>query len=322
VFEALGLTAAESAVYVAVVTNPQADANALAPIAELSPTQTGRALSRLAKRGMVSRLPGRPVRFMATPPDAAIGELIGSVESELRQARDAGQRLMETHRAAARYIHPDQSLEVLVGRENIGRRVARLQNSARTQVRGFDKPPYVSAPGENLEHERQRLRQGIRYRVIYTRDAIAWPGRLRADILVGLRQGEQARVRPDLPLKLLMADDRIAVIPISSNEQDIGVAYVVHPSSLLDALITLFEAEWDRGAPLSESGPQDDANAPDDETRDLLRLLASGLTDERIARSLGWSTRTTQRRIRTLMDTLGATTRFQTGMWAQARGWL
>ncbi|MFB7329170.1 hypothetical protein [Streptomyces sp. NPDC056190] len=33
---------------------------------------------------------------------------------------------METHRAAARYIHPEESLEVLVGRDAIGRRVAHI----------------------------------------------------------------------------------------------------------------------------------------------------------------------------------------------------
>lgn len=207
---------------------------------------------------MVSRLPGRPTRYLAVPPDTAVGELIGTVESRLRQARDAAQQLMETHRAVARYIHPEESLEVLVGRDNIGRRVAHIENSARVQVRGFDKPPYVSPPGGNLENERQRLRQGIRYRVIYTRQAVAWPGRLHEDIYATMRQGEQARVRPDLPLKMLMADDRMAVIPISSSEQDVEVGYDVHPSSLLDALITLFEAEWDRGMALSVDGPVDD----------------------------------------------------------------
>ncbi|WP_089013737.1 helix-turn-helix domain-containing protein [Micromonospora inositola] len=116
--------------------------------------------------------------------------------------------------------------------------------------------------------------------------------------------------------------DRLAIIPISSSEQDVGVAYVVHPSSLLDAFITLFEAEWDRGIPLSIDGPVDGASGPDEETRDLLTLLASGLTDQGIARSLGWSIRTTQRRIHALMEDLGATTRFQLGMTATARGWL
>jgi hypothetical protein len=211
---------------------------------------------------------------------------------------------------------------VLVGRDNIGRRVAHLQATAREQVRGFDKPPYITNPGANLETEGKRLRQGIKYRVIYTREAVAWPGRLHADVFPALREGEQARVRGDLPLKMLVGDDRMAIIPISANQNDIDAAYVIYQSCLLDALITLFEAEWDRGTPLSVDGVANGASGPDEETRDLLTLLASGMTDQGIARSLGWSMRTAQRRIRTLMEELGVETRFQMGMNAKARGWL
>lgn len=140
--------------------------------------------------------------------------------------------------------------------------------------------------------------------------------------MVALRDVEQAKVRPDLPLKMFMIDDRMALIPISSAGQGVDAAYVILPSSLLDALITLFEAEWDRGTPLSADGLPTNASNTQAEQRDLLTLLASGLTDQGIARSLGWSTGTTQRRIHLLMEDLGVATRFQMGMAARARGWL
>ncbi|MEW2115290.1 hypothetical protein AB0945_08880 [Streptomyces sp. NPDC005474] len=49
-------------------------------------------------------------------------------------------------------------------------------------------------------------------------------------------------------------------------------------------------------------------------------LLASGLTDTAIARAQGWSVRTSQRRVQRLMCSLGASTRFQTGIEAARRG--
>jgi DNA-binding NarL/FixJ family response regulator len=45
-------------------------------------------------------------------------------------------------------------------------------------------------------------------------------------------------------------------------------------------------------------------------------LLASGMKDEAIAHHLGWSHRTTRRRIATLMASLNADTRFQAGLYA------
>ncbi len=50
------------------------------------------------------------------------------------------------------------------------------------------------------------------------------------------------------------------------------------------------------------------------EQLELLRLLATGLSDQAIGRRLDLSRRTVQRRVRSLMDTFGVQTRFQLGM--------
>jgi len=56
--------------------------------------------------------------------------------------------------------------------------------------------------------------------------------------------------------------------------------------------------------------------------RRLLTLLASGMKDEAIAHHLGWSYRTTRRRIADVLSKLRAETRFQAGLHAARRGWL
>lgn len=54
----------------------------------------------------------------------------------------------------------------------------------------------------------------------------------------------------------------------------------------------------------------------------LLALLTTGMPDRSIAKQLGLSYRTYQRRLRALMAALGAHTRFQAGLRAAARGWV
>jgi len=54
----------------------------------------------------------------------------------------------------------------------------------------------------------------------------------------------------------------------------------------------------------------------------ILGLVASGRTDQAIARQLRISRSTVQRHIRGLMGTLGARTRFQAGVQTSRRGWL
>ncbi|MGH8791232.1 MAG: LuxR C-terminal-related transcriptional regulator [Stackebrandtia sp.] len=51
-----------------------------------------------------------------------------------------------------------------------------------------------------------------------------------------------------------------------------------------------------------------------EEQRELLRMLAFGLSDQSIGRRLGLSRRTVQRRVRSLMDLFDADTRFQLGL--------
>jgi DNA-binding NarL/FixJ family response regulator len=80
------------------------------------------------------------------------------------------------------------------------------------------------------------------------------------------------------------------------------------------ALPLQFSSDEEVGLPsLSEPGH--------DELR-LLSLLATGLPDSTIAARLGISHRTHQRRLRSVLDRLGAQTRFQAGIQAARRGWI
>src|SRR5262249_31215976 len=152
-----------------------------------------------------------------------------------------------------RISDPNIAAELLTGHEDISAAVRRLTEGARRQVRAFDRPPYVERPGSNLENQRRRLRTGIAHRVIYDPAAVAWPGRFHGDILPRIRAGEQARVLAELPLKLVISDDRSAIIPFSLAPGGHAAAYLIHRSPMLVALEALFEVEWERATPLRDT---------------------------------------------------------------------
>nr|WP_269151130.1 helix-turn-helix transcriptional regulator [Spelaeicoccus albus] len=79
----------------------------------------------------------------------------------------------------------------------------------------------------------------------------------------------------------------------------------------------MFELLWTAATPLPRSGRADSADPSID--RDVLLYLASGATDGMIARHLNVSPRTAQRRVRALMESLGAGSRFQAGIQAARR---
>ncbi|MEV6761558.1 helix-turn-helix domain-containing protein [Streptomyces sp. NPDC051105] len=330
-FDVLGLAEETEHVYVALVRQPHCTSSELAGVCDMPATTVGRLLSKLVKIGLAVQDAGRPPRFTATPPDVAVTALIDQREHQLKEARALVRRLTETHREAARISQRDMAVELLTSREHINATVLRLTVDARHEVRVCDRPPYFDGPGSNLDSQLQQQRRGVVFRVIYDREAVAWPGRLNNDIVPSMKAGEQARVHPELPLKLVISDDRAAILPFSLGPGGQSVAYLVHRSPVLVALESLFEAQWERAVPLSDTAtPPGDATTaaesenaePDEETRSLLALLASGLTDTAIARAQGWSERTTQRRVHQLMCQLGASTRFQAGITATRRGWL
>jgi DNA-binding CsgD family transcriptional regulator len=280
-------------------------------------------VNRLVGCGLASRLPGKLATFIAVAPDIAIEPLLAKQEDELRQARQVSRELMKAFHEASRQEHPAELVEIITGESNIRSRTYQLMDAAEHQMRDFDRPPYVMPLDEDVEAG--PFRDGITYRTIYSAQALMWPGRLEHDIKLSQAAGEQARVRPELPTKIWIVDDKMAMIPIKLGHV-VEASFLVRPCDLLSSLIALFEAEWERAIPLrvflGEESAEGETGEPDETRMAVLSCLAAGLTDEGIARSLGCSLRTAQRHIRKLMQDLNVTSRFQAGMEARQRGWV
>jgi hypothetical protein len=322
VLEAVGITGTAARVYAELVQADQLSAEQVAERCALSARQAAAELKNIASLGLAFRVGRRPVRYRAVAPDLAISTLIAQREKELRDARATMHRLTAVFQEASRVRHPDAHVEVVHGTSNIARLSIRVHEQTRHQLRGFDRPPYSQEPGTVYRLENSRLAVGVAYRVIYDSASLAIPGRMTDDILPSSAAGEQARTRPELPIKMLISDDQFALIPAAVTPRSIETTFVIHRSPILDALIALFEAEWAKATPIPGTPSAPSTGAPDSESAALLAMLAAGMTDASIARSLSWSMRTTQRRMRQLMTDLGVTSRFQAGVAAREKGWL
>jgi hypothetical protein len=325
VLDAVGITGTAARIYSELIETDQLSAAQVAERCGISARQAAAELQNIASLGLAFRVTGRPVRYRAVAPDLAISTLIAQRESELRDARATMHRLTEVFLEASRVRHPGADVEVVHGTPNIARLAVRVHEQTQGQLRGFDRPPYSQDTTASYSVESSRLEAGVTYRVIYDSAALATPGRMHGDIIPSSAAGEQARTRPELPIKLIISDDQLALIPAAVSSRSIDTTFVIHRSPILDALIALFEAEWARATPVPGTTGMPGAPAagtPDPETAILLAMLAAGMTDAAIARSQSWSMRTTQRRMRQLMTDLGVTSRFQAGVAAREKGWL
>ncbi|MFF4836994.1 LuxR C-terminal-related transcriptional regulator [Streptomyces sp. NPDC001315] len=119
---------------------------------------------------------------------------------------------------------------------------------------------------------------------------------------------------------MLVFDRRIALIPLDPSNTRAGALRTEEPA-VVGNLLVLFEQAWETAIPLgnrtAEAGPEVSATE-----KELLKLLAGGITDEAAARRLGVSMRTVRRQMASLMERLEATSRFEAGLKAARQGWL
>ncbi|WP_239120661.1 helix-turn-helix domain-containing protein [Catellatospora chokoriensis] len=327
---ALGLEPDEEFVYRALLARPSATAMLLADLLERPEAEVERVLSRLVEWGLAIRSGGEA--FAAAPPAMALGALITERRDGLRIAEQALISLAEEHRAAVAGRSISELIEVVSGVDAIRHRFQQVQQAARHEIRNFVTSPYIAVPPGSNAQEDAAAARGVRFRVVLERSVLAEPG-IVDEVVDSLQRGVQLRVADQLPMKLILADGDLALVPVTaplaSPPGSEPGAVLLHRSGLLAALEALFETVWQRAYPLELSGfgsgglpyVELDADEPTELDRRILSLLLSGLTDQAVATQLDLSLRTLQRRLRHLMDLAGVETRMQLGWHAARHEW-
>ncbi|MEV4947066.1 transcriptional regulator TrmB [Streptomyces sp. NPDC053755] len=328
--DVLGLDPDAEHVYRALLGRPHSPADALADALGLPRAHVDTALARLVGWGLATR--SADGRFTAAPPAMALGALISQRRDGLRRAEQALVTFAEEHRAAMTGSSISDLIEVVTGVDAIRHRFLQVQQAARTQVRSFITAPFVALPPDENTAEPAAIGRGVQFRAVLDRAVLGEPG-IVDDAIDALGKGVRLRVADELPMKLVLADADLGLVPLAVTPDGEPGAVLLHRSGLLDALDALFETVWRAAHPLELSGLSGSGgepappvelggSGPSELDRKILALLLAGLTDLTAATQLGLSPRTLHRRLRHLMDMAGVRTRMQLGGHAVRHGWV
>lgn len=314
---AVGVSAFDELLYQAILNQPDAGAAGWALLTGASPARVREACNRLLTLGLLQP-PDSMGGLRAVDPRVAIRGLIRRRETESELLAATAEEMATAYEAGLLREEPSRLVEVASGEGAIAARLEEMYARAEHEVCLFDTPPYLAPPAPQVGLQADLLSRGIVSRGIYAATGLEDPKVLsRALSMVEL--GEQARVLPTVPLKLLVVDGCRALLPLTASAAGGYCAVVVWHSAVTEALQKLFELAWQQATPLGQ--PVSDGELTEDE-RTLTRLLAAGMKDEAVARHLGVSLRTLRRRVSDLQERLGAASRFQLGMRASQRGWV
>ena len=247
----LGLTGYEASAYLALTRRGRATGSEVAQLAELPRQRIYDVLAGLVARGIASVEPGRPARYTALPPEEAVGALISAHRAQLerleREASETIARLTPAFRAGRHENDPLNYIELLREPAAIGKRFAELEASVEREILVFTKPPYAIEPVENVAGL-ELLKRGILARSVYERSLLDDEEQVSA-VRQFVAAGEQARVVDELPLKLVVIDERLALFTMADPVAGTGglTIMIVEHQALARLLKLAFERVWETG---------------------------------------------------------------------------
>ncbi len=322
----LGISGPEERVYRSLLKQRNATVAETGDALSLAPAKVQRLLDTLETKGLATHSPERPRRYFPVSPDVALRALIVQGQKRL-EAVEAVVGELQRDMVSGHREEQEQILEVITSHEAERQIFDQMFRLAHDEVLCLQKPPMrnsrLDVPSElDAPMQLDAQARGVRYRTIADQEFMALPGALDR-VREELQADERVRVFPELPFKMVMVDRKMALVPLSLARAD-GPALLVKPSALLDALCLLFEFIWERSSPLRLSGSEELTTAEADsefgvQENELISMLAAGMNDKSIYMELGISRRTHQTRVRELMRSLNARTRFQAGWLAGRR---
>lgn len=287
-------------------------------------------VDELTRRGMAHvqpHTPTDPAWLRPAAPDLALQGVLAGHQADLARGQEL---LLDGHRrladAQARYSTglssrlPDHLVGMIADPEQVRELSASLMNTARRDWMTLENP-YTEMPltADFAQPPLPAFGGRVRCRSIYAAAMMDDPV-ARQNIQHCVQAGEEARLLPQVPMKMKLADQATALLPLTPSGT--AAALVIRAPVILAALREYFELLWDRATPLSAPPSEPGTDQPTPAQRNVLELMALGMTDDSIASRLGVSTSTVRRHITALTARLGASSRFAMGAAATRRGWI
>lgn len=324
--EGFGVNAEAEAVYRAMLAAPDGCITEIAARLHLCEQEVRKRLDELVDLSLLRPSWDVPGTVRAVSPDVGLTALLARQQAGIaRQEQLVAQSRLDmaafvSQFPARRGETSDAEIEELWGLDGVRLKLEQLERDARTEVLAFQPGPHTEE-GRRASRplDESSLGRGLRMRDVFM-DSMRNDRPMLHHVQWLSARGAQIRTAPTLPLRMILYDRKVAVIPMDPEHSRRG-ALLTRSRGTVTALLALFEQVWQRATPLG-APTQLCAGSLTPQEQELLRMLTAGTKDACAARQLGVSVRTVRRMVAELASRLGASSRFQAGVNAARQGWL
>lgn len=257
----LGLSLREARIYLALLRKNTFTATEIAKVSGIPRQKIYELLDNLIKKGICVEKIGKVKRYKAVEPHFAFRSLIDQYKSDFKiklgkdkkLALELSNDLSVLYDKTREQMDPLEYIEVLKDNKQIHRRWLSLESEAKREILAFTKPPYTAPVSEHLTKEIDTLKRKVKIRSIYEYDDAAKEELIKV-ISLWVSAGEEARVVRELPMKLVIIDDKITLLPLSdpiSEKPSITTMIINHPG-FAKAQKCVFETIWDKATSFDE----------------------------------------------------------------------
>ncbi|MEU8225946.1 LuxR C-terminal-related transcriptional regulator [Kribbella sp. NPDC048915] len=325
--EPLGVDEATFAVYHALLSHPDSTPEQIAKLVDRSTGEVEALMDKLRSLDLLVPTWTNPDGEHAVHPRVGLTGLAERRRAELNKAllqlkeAEASAEVIAEQYNELLTSRSSGDVEVLKGRANASRRIEELALKAKNGFWGLVPAHFDdTVPSSDRSPDFELLERGLRMRTVYLQSMTVSKQALEYVETVH-RLGGEVRVTPTLPMRLLLFDQEIAVMPMDPENPTAGA--VIHRTPAVVAVaVALFDAYWSRATDLFDPSDRDGEAPLTPHEAEVLRLLAGGAKDEQVARLLGISLRTARRITANLSERLNAASRFELGVAAAKRGWV
>lgn len=255
----LGLSERESKIYLALLNSGPVLPVQILSMVSVPQSKIYEALKRLVQLGLVAEKPvDRKKLYIAVRPDDAIEHLIAQREQELAAYRQRGmqvkQDLMEMFDPTRVTPSAQDYFTFLKNQAQIRRLIEKLDSEAKTEICAFVKGPYedsIETFADETEYE--ALKRGVRNRIMYEEVDANNEVFLKNMILPAVKAGEEARIHPNLPTKLMLFDSKVSLIIFMDEAlPQQRTTIKIENKGIATFLKTCFESYWENSVTLDE----------------------------------------------------------------------